>query len=66
MALTIADVGSCAPSDAFVIWKDDIASVRDLYRERKYRRCAVLCSELLPNAVCASYQQRQYAQLTYV
>ncbi|KAK5941314.1 hypothetical protein PMZ80_006592 [Knufia obscura] len=51
MALTIADVGSCAPSDAFVIWKDDIASVRDLYRERKYRRCAVLCSELLPNAV---------------
>lgn len=42
------------PADFFINWKDDVVSVRNLYRERKYRRCAVLCSEFLKEAVSQS------------
>ena len=54
MAFSTVGVGATVPLDFFVAWKDDVASVRNLYHERKYRRCAVLCSELLPNAVWTS------------
>lgn len=39
------------PSDFLLLWKDDLVGVKELYRERKYRRCAVLCAELLLKAV---------------
>lgn len=39
------------PEDFFIHWKDDVVDVRQLYRERKYRRCATLCSQLLETAV---------------
>lgn len=39
------------PVDFFINWKGDVVSIRNLYRERKYRRCTVLCSELLKEAV---------------
>lgn len=34
--------------DLFVHWYRDIATVRSLYRERKYRSCTALCEKLLP------------------
>lgn len=39
------------PEDFFIHWKGDVVDVRQLYRERKYRRCAILCSQLLETAV---------------
>ncbi|KAK5088062.1 hypothetical protein LTR05_002278 [Lithohypha guttulata] len=35
------------PVRFLLVWKDDIVSVRELYRDRRYRRCIVLCSQLL-------------------
>lgn len=44
---------SHAVNMVFAGWKDDVAAIRSLYKERKYRKCAVLCTERLEPVVCS-------------
>lgn len=55
MTPTNTGTGPWAYSDLFETWKDDVVNVRNLYRDKKYRRCAVLCSEFLADAVCTPH-----------
>lgn len=42
--------------EMFVDWYRDVAAVRTLYSERKYRLCAALCDKLLPTTSHSVYR----------